>query len=273
MFGDCYRRDEIDASHYPVFHQAEGVRVWQRTASDVREGRLTLEWLVRDLQETLDGLVDHLFGAATPRRWLDDSFPFTSPSLQVEVQFQGRWMEVLGCGVIKPAICQHFSPAQSSTSSGDVGGVGAEVEVVGWAFGLGLERLAMVLFDIPDIRLFWSEDPRFIRQFIPHSHSHSGAPHTAPPLVASSSASASAPASLPFHSIKFTPFSKYPPTSRDLSVWLPHEGGTDMGEGTEDTAVENEAGAATRDRSEGGGDAMSVRFAATSRCLCCVPLE
>ena len=208
MFGDCYRRDEIDASHYPVFHQTEGVRVWQRSAEDVRQSRLTVEWLVSDLQATLDGLVDHLFGSNTPRRWLDDSFPFTSPSLQVEVQFHGRWMEVLGCGVIQPAICQHFTPRRSAhTQQADSGGTVGEGrgEVVGWAFGLGLERLAMVLFDIPDIRLFWSDDPRFIRQF----------------EAASATSSAQHSSSSSFHSIRFVPFSKFPATRRDLSLWLP----------------------------------------------------
>ena len=192
VFGDCYRRDEIDASHYPVFHQAEGVRVWRRSADDVRHGRLSVEWLVADLQRTLDGLVSHLFGVQAPRRWLDDSFPFTRPSLQVEVQFQGRWMEVLGCGVIRPEICRVFP--------GDGDGEGGEA--VGWAFGLGLERLAMVLFDIPDIRLFWSEDERFLSQFTPAAASHSAA----------------------FHAIKFRPFSRYPPCPKDLSFWLPDDG-------------------------------------------------
>ena len=144
-----------------------------------------------DLRRVLDGLVDHLFGASTPRRWLDDSFPFTSPSLQVEVQFQGRWLEVLGCGVIQGDICRHFR-----------GREGREEEVVGWAFGLGLERLAMVLFDIPDIRLFWSDDPRFLSQF---AGGGGEAAHGAPS----------------FHSLKFSPFSKYPPCPKDLSFWLP----------------------------------------------------
>ena len=197
VFGDCYRRDEIDASHYPVFHQVEGVCVWPRKGAGgvgSEEAEPSVEWMVRDLQRVLEGLVDHLFGAATPRRWLDDSFPFTSPSLQVEVQFQGRWMEVLGCGVIQPAICRHFQEGRE--------------EVAGWAFGLGLERLAMVLFDIPDIRLFWSDDRRFLDQF-----RREGA---ASALSVSSPSSAAS-----FHAIKFAPFSRYPPCPKDLSFWMP----------------------------------------------------
>ena len=195
VFGDCYRRDEIDASHYPVFHQVEGVRVWEQGSGSER--RLTSEWIVADLQRTLDGLVSYLFGAATPRRWLDDSFPFTSPSLQVEVQFHGRWLEVLGCGVIQPAICQHFGADVAD---------GAK-SVAGWAFGLGLERLAMILFDIPDIRLFWSDDPRFHQQFLPAHPTASSAPPAASPAA--------------FRPVRFQPFSRYPPCPRDVSFFVP----------------------------------------------------
>ena len=164
-----------------------------------------VEWMVEDLKSVLEGLVDHLFGEATPRRWMDDSFPFTSPSLQVEVQFLGRWMEVLGCGIIQPDICRHFNGGKE--------GEGRE-EMVGWAFGLGLERLAMILFDIPDIRLFWSEDPRFLSQFAPSTSS-----------LASSTSPSSSPS---FHSLKFSPFSKYPPCPKDLSFWLPSSSAADQ---------------------------------------------
>ena len=196
VFGDCYRRDEIDASHYPVFHQVEGVRVWR---SD--DEQRTTEWIVADLRRTLDGLVSYLFGPSTPRRWLDDSFPFTSPSLQVEVQFHGRWLEVLGCGVIQPAICQHFGKEAAARGGGPV---------TGWAFGLGLERLAMILFDIPDIRLFWSEDERFHQQFLPRGPA-------SPPLSPSAQPSPSSP----FQPVQFQPFSRYPPCPKDLSFFVP----------------------------------------------------
>ena len=177
-------------------------------------GQSEVEWMVEDLKSVLDGLVDHLFGQSTPRRWLDDSFPFTSPSLQVEVQFLGRWMEVLGCGIIQPAICRHFDGAK---------GKGGREEMAGWAFGLGLERLAMILFDIPDIRLFWSEDPRFLSQFAPPPSRS-----TASALPSTAAATASATSSPPsFHSLKFSPFSKYPPCPKDLSFWLPPSAASD----------------------------------------------
>lgn len=106
------------------------------------------QFLGDDLKQNLEGLTQHLFGPVT-MRWVDCYFPFTHPSWELEILFQDEWLEVLGCGVIEQRIVDQ------------AGAVGR----VGWAFGLGLERLAMVLFGIPDIRLFWSEDDRFISQF------------------------------------------------------------------------------------------------------------
>merc|ERR1719337_799620 len=106
--------------------------------------------IAADLKKTLEGLCDHLFGPVE-KRWIDEYFPFTEPSFELEIFYNGDWMEVLGCGVI------HHDVLRTA-------GLDPE-KVHGWAFGLGLERLAMVLFSIPDIRLFWSQDPRFIEQF------------------------------------------------------------------------------------------------------------
>ncbi|KAI1902213.1 hypothetical protein AGOR_G00042400 [Albula goreensis] len=202
--GDVYRRDEIDASHYPVFHQMEGVRLFsshqmfgdaerdealslferggQRTPQ--KQETHSLEAVRRvesDLKMTLTRLVRHLFGEDLEIRWVDCYFPFTHPSFEMEVRFQGDWLEVLGCGVME----------QQLLSS-----AGAEHKM-GWAFGLGLERLAMVLYGIPDIRLFWSEDERFLKQF-----------HL--PCID--------------EAVTFQPLSKYPPLLNDISFWLP-EGG------------------------------------------------
>lgn len=105
-------------------------------------------------------MAKHIFGDVETR-WVGEFFPFTNPSFELEICYQGiterksdtngigEWMEVLGCGVIHQQLLQNC-------------GLGNRK---GWAFGLGLERLAMVLFSIPDIRLFWSEDPRFTTQF------------------------------------------------------------------------------------------------------------
>ena len=139
--GDVYRRDEIDRTHYPVFHQMEGVLLFPPGAavSDVES----------HLRGTLEGLAKELFGDVETR-WVDAYFPFTEPSAELEIFYGGEWLEVLGCGVVRREILEE---------------AGVERDRKGWAFGLGLERLAMVLFNIPDIRLFWSKDPRFLDQF------------------------------------------------------------------------------------------------------------
>ncbi|XP_058034106.1 phenylalanine--tRNA ligase, mitochondrial isoform X6 [Ahaetulla prasina] len=133
-----------------------------------------------NLKMTLTKLVTHLFGDGLKIRWVNCYFPFTHPSFEMEINFQGEWMEVLGCGVMEQQL---------------VNSAGAENKI-GWAFGLGLERLAMILYGIPDIRLFWSQDERFLKQFnVCHID----------------------------QSIHFQPFSKYPPVINDISFWLPSE--------------------------------------------------
>ncbi|CAI7839896.1 unnamed protein product [Closterium sp. NIES-53] len=144
--GDVYRRDAIDATHYPVFHQMEGFRVFSPTELAAAGGDPT-EFVAAQLKQALEGLARHLFGDVE-MRWVDTYFPFTNPSFELEIFFQGQWLEVLGCGVTEQQILDNCGLAGSKA----------------WAFGLGLERLAMVLFDIPDIRLFWSNDDRFLTQ-------------------------------------------------------------------------------------------------------------
>ena len=110
-------------------------------------------------------------------RWREDYFPFTQPSFELEVEFNGTWLEVLGCGVIHDDVLRNAGQDPTTTC--------------GWAFGLGLERLAMVLFGIPDIRLFWTDDPRFSDQFAEGRIT------------------------------KFATYSKYPFCFKDVSFWLP----------------------------------------------------
>jgi phenylalanyl-tRNA synthetase alpha chain len=170
---DCYRRDEIDSRHYPVFHQMEGVRLLPRASGSLDAAPPTAEEAVRDLKRTLEGVARALLGRSAELRWVDAYFPFTEPSLELEVMFQGAWLELLGCGAIHRDILRN-------TGHGDR---------VGWAFGIGLERLAMALFGVPDIRLFWSRDSRFLSQF------RAGEITT------------------------FQPFSKFPPVYKDISMW------------------------------------------------------
>lgn len=125
----------------------------------------------------LTGLVQHLFGKDTEMRWNADYFPFTEPSFEIEVKYMGNWLEVLGSGVIHDQVLINS-------------GIKVE-EKNGWAFGLGLERLAMILFSVPDIRLFWTQDQRFLSQF------QEGQIST------------------------FEPYSRYPSCYKDVSFWLP----------------------------------------------------
>jgi len=147
--GDVYRKDAIDATHYPVFHQVDAFCIVP-DGMDVKQ----------DLRNRLTGLVKHLFGDSCEYQFLEDSehedvyFPFTVNSLEVSVKFrmedgQERHLEVLGAGTVHPDIMKDLGLENHQA----------------WAFGLGLERLAMVMFDIPDIRLFWSQDARFLNQF------------------------------------------------------------------------------------------------------------
>lgn len=159
--GDCYRRDEIDSCHYPVFHQIEGVRVVESVVD-----------IESDLKSNIELVIGSLFGDCQ-FRMRSHKFPFTQPSWEVDVFYNGNWLEVLGCGIV------HYKIMKSCGLEGSSA----------WAFGMGLDRLAMILFDIPDIRLMWSSDERFIGQFDGSIK-------------------------------KFKPFSKYPPCNKDISMWL-----------------------------------------------------
>jgi phenylalanyl-tRNA synthetase alpha chain len=153
----------------------EGVKIFTKEElghASNEEERVAL--VVTDLKQGLEGMVKSMFGDVQVR-WVDTYFPFTLPSFELEIFFNGAWLEVLGCGVVHKDIL----------ASVDRG------EQLGWAFGLGLERLAMVLFSIPDIRLFWSMDDRFKSQFKDGKI------------------------------VKFQSFSKYPPCLKDLSFWIP----------------------------------------------------
>ena len=135
--GRCYRRDTVDATHAAVFHQIEFFAV---------DKGITFT----DLRGTIRAFVDALFGDI-PIRFRPSFFPFTEPSAEVDVEWNGRWLEVLGCGMIDPNV---------------LAAVGYDPEVyTGFAAGLGVERLAMVQHEIDDIRRLYSSDLRFLQQF------------------------------------------------------------------------------------------------------------
>lgn len=113
----CCRRDSIDATHYPVFHQMEGVRVfgpqdWQAS------GMEGAQYAEMELKRTLEGLAQHLFGEVE-MRWIDAYFPFTEPSFELEIFFKGQWLEVLGCGVMQQQILdKNLGPGQKAWAFG-----------------------------------------------------------------------------------------------------------------------------------------------------------
>lgn len=135
--GDVYRKDEIDSKHYPVFHQMEIVSLVEDEQDPETE-----------LKGMLSGLVEHLFPGCE-YRFNHDYFPFTHPSFEIEVLFKGKWLEILGCGVMQPKILESNGITNRQ----------------GIACGLGLERLVMIMTDIPDIRYLWSAHERFLNQF------------------------------------------------------------------------------------------------------------
>lgn len=237
---DVYRRDEIDASHYPVFHQMEGTHVWPSSdISQIRdlnsklqkelescpliiEDNTTIsatnpyqpthdpelaEEVTKHLKHSLNSLIYRLFGSQQMEgeplrvRWIEAFFPFTSPSYEVEVWWNGEWLELLGCGVVQQKTLDqagefNFLPINLHPYAPNINPIMTELtpdqsHKAGWAFGLGLERIAMVLFNIPDIRLFWSSDKRFLNQF------KSG------------------------EITRFQEYSKYPPCYKDMSFWVP----------------------------------------------------
>ncbi|CAD6444396.1 5ddc6206-e809-4240-82b4-9f1b960c88a4-CDS [Sclerotinia trifoliorum] len=228
---DVYRRDAIDRSHYPIFHQMEGARMWDRkkvpngdivaavwkdyealpkhnvkvedsnptfhAERNPLQGEHTeaeAEAIAAHLKKSLELMVVEIFSRARRAaikadptfvdeplkvRWIEAYFPFTSPSWELEIFWQGDWLEVLGCGVVKQDIMQNAGVPDQ----------------LGWAFGIGLERIAMLLFEIPDIRLFWSKDERFLSQF-------RGVSKNLENLQ------------------RFIPFSKHPACYKDVSFWL-----------------------------------------------------
>jgi len=150
--GAAYRRDEVDATHLAQFTQMEGLYV--------DEG-VTLG----DLKGTLEYFFRELFGADTKVRFRPHFFPFTEPSYEIDVRAAAlgggeRWLELAGCGMVDPAVFEQINKKRGDAAFDPD-------KVTGFAFGFGLERLAMVLYGVPDIRMFVENDQRFLSQFVP----------------------------------------------------------------------------------------------------------
>lgn len=237
--GPVFRRDQIDKSHFPIFHQTDGFFI-KPEVFDVE----------RNLQNSLEELIKHLFQSTSIQMEWDHNttFPFTHPSMELYIKRNKEdksWIEVLGCGRIKKEVTcnalyqkeiyqiieneinkfDHMlisSFAQLSFNEKHKEHHGNEVHldtaiinklcneqmnqqiekkitkflesihIQGWAFGIGIDRIAMLLYEIPDIRLLWSTDNRFINQFKENAIT------------------------------KFQPFSNFPPIEKDISFFL-HE--------------------------------------------------
>lgn len=148
--GSAYRRDEIDATHLSVFNQLEGLYV----GTDVS---------LPDLKGTLEYFLRELFGTSTEVRFRPHFFPFTEPSFEIDVKLQvkgqaPRWIEVAGCGMVDPAVFEAINASRKDNAYDPE-------KVTGFAFGMGLDRLAMIRWGIKDIRLLIENDVRFLRQF------------------------------------------------------------------------------------------------------------
>lgn len=159
-YGKVYRKDEIDRHHMNIFHQFGGLYL-------VPDSQKTL--VLDDLKNVLSEIVYGIFGKDAKFRFNVDNFPYTDPSLEVEVEVNGKWIEILGGGMPRKTVLKDFGLEGYN----------------GWAFGFGLERLAIISMELPDIRLLWSKDPRVTKQLIIGN--------------------------------KFVEVSKYPPVVRDIS--------------------------------------------------------
>ncbi len=157
-FGKVYRKDEIDSRHMNVFHQIGGLYL----APDEKQ-TVTAE----DLKNVLSDVAKNVFNVNF--RFYEHNFPYTDPSFEMEAEIRGQWVEMLGSGLPRKSVLKNFGLTGYN----------------GWAFGFGMERLAIASMELPDIRLLWSEDPRVTKQLKLGQ--------------------------------KFVEVSKYPPITRDIS--------------------------------------------------------
>ena len=140
-YGKVFRKDEIDRRHMNIFHQMGG---WYIAPDSERILKLD------DLKSVLSEIVKSIFGQDAVFRFNEDVFPYTDPSLEVEVQMEGEWVELLGGGMPKKEVLANMGVTGYN----------------GWAYGFGLERLAIASMKLPDIRLLWSDDERVKKRLV-----------------------------------------------------------------------------------------------------------
>ncbi|MEK7599205.1 MAG: hypothetical protein AAB474_01995 [Patescibacteria group bacterium] len=161
-YGKVYRKDEIDRNHMNFFHQMDGWYLAPKAEKIIG---------IDDLKDVLIEIARAIYGKGVKYRFNKDEFPYTDPSIEMEIEKSGRWVEVLGAGVVRAVVLKNLGVDPDKYN--------------GWAFGFGLERLAILSMDLPDIRLLWSSDLRIKRQLKLGQ--------------------------------KYVPVSKYPPITRDIS--------------------------------------------------------
>ena len=136
--GRVFRSDQLDATHSPVFHQLEGLAIDKNLS-------------FQDLKGTLEYFVQQFFGDSVETKFIPHFFPFTEPSAEVLVKWKnGEWLEILGCGMVDPNVLKN---------------VNYPSEYQGFAWGVGIERLAMLRYGIDHIKNFYENDSRFLGQF------------------------------------------------------------------------------------------------------------
>lgn len=142
--GRCFRRDTADATHSANFHQIEGLYVDRKVS-------------VRDLKALLDYFIKSLLGPSAKTRFRPHFFPYTEPSFEVDFSAShlgkvgSQWIEIAGCGLVHPSVFESVGYDSKEWS--------------GFAFGMGIERIAMILHGVDDIRYFYQNDQRFLQQF------------------------------------------------------------------------------------------------------------
>ena len=142
--GRCFRRDTPDATHSANFHQIEGLYVDEHVS-------------LLDLKGTLDYFVKNIFGPKAKTRLRPSFFPFTEPSFEMDFyspdlgKLSNKWLEIMGCGMVDPEVFKSV-------------GIDPD-QFTGYAFGMGIERIAMILQGVDDIRHYYQNDVRFLKQF------------------------------------------------------------------------------------------------------------
>src|SRR3990167_8099264 len=140
-FGKVYRKDEIDRRHMNVFHQMGGLYLAPDNKKTVTPD---------DLKNTLSEIARSIFGEDVKFRFYNHNFPYTDPSFEMEAEINGQWIEMLGSGLPRKSVLSNFGLESYN----------------GWAFGFGLERLAIASMELTDIRLLWSNDERVKKQLV-----------------------------------------------------------------------------------------------------------